>query len=64
MNKTTIYISPSTAHSFEQVCIKQRTEFELVTMTDENAIYEVSFTSISDLFYLGVWFGREVFIPA
>jgi len=59
MNKTIIYISPDHTSIFEATCTKQRIGFELMSMTDNNAIYEVSFSLLSDLFYLGIYYGMD-----
>jgi hypothetical protein len=57
MNKTTLYVNPENKGDFEKVCTTQRMEFKLIISTDRNLVYEVTFTMIQDLFYLGIHYG-------
>jgi hypothetical protein len=59
MNKTTLYINPDNKADFEKVCTVQRIKFQLISSTDKNAVYEVNFTLLQDLFYLGIYYGLD-----
>jgi hypothetical protein len=60
MNKSILYISPSDRALFENICTQQRMTFELMCETDKNLVYEVSYWSPTDFFWLGVYFGLNI----